>query len=72
MGNSRKLYSLRAVIYSGQAHFTSRIVKPSGEVWYHDGIETGSLTESEGPLTMMPANYLQSSISGKIFLLLWG
>ncbi len=35
------IYKLKGIIYFGGAHFTSRIINQSGEVWYHDGIATG-------------------------------
>ncbi|KAJ7106599.1 hypothetical protein C8R44DRAFT_563729, partial [Mycena epipterygia] len=40
VGDFRQRYALRGVIYGGENHFTSRIIKPNGEMWYHDGIET--------------------------------
>ncbi|KAF8209707.1 hypothetical protein K438DRAFT_1753356 [Mycena galopus ATCC 62051] len=47
-GETKVRYVLRAVIYSGNLHFTSRIIKPNGSVWYHDDIETGNQTEAQG------------------------
>ena len=32
---------LGGIIYSGGFHFTSHIMTPGKEVWYHDGIVTG-------------------------------
>ncbi|KAJ7696998.1 hypothetical protein B0H17DRAFT_871458, partial [Mycena rosella] len=48
VGETRYRYALRGVIYSGANHFTSRIIKPNGAVWYHDGIETGRNSVEEG------------------------
>ena len=31
---------IHGVIYYTGNHFVSRIISPTGEVWYHDGIET--------------------------------
>jgi hypothetical protein len=31
---------LRGIIYSDRFHFTSQIITPGKEVWYHDGIVT--------------------------------
>ncbi|KAJ7323244.1 hypothetical protein DFH08DRAFT_1029542 [Mycena albidolilacea] len=31
-------------------HFTTRMIKENGDIWYHDGIETGVSTVAEGPL----------------------
>ncbi|KAF8145875.1 hypothetical protein K438DRAFT_1871179 [Mycena galopus ATCC 62051] len=41
MEETKVRYVLRGVVYSGNLHFTSRIIKPNGSIWYHDGIETG-------------------------------
>ena len=38
-----------AIYYSGN-HFVSRIISPTGEVWYHDGIETKRQCIREGHL----------------------
>ncbi len=35
------MYKLKGIIYFGGAHFTSRVINQSGELWYHDGIATG-------------------------------
>ncbi|KAJ6550746.1 hypothetical protein B0H10DRAFT_1723445, partial [Mycena sp. CBHHK59/15] len=51
-------YALSAVIYSGNVHFTSRIIRPNGSVWYHDVIETGKQSQSEGLLFTLDANFL--------------
>ncbi|KAJ7304791.1 hypothetical protein DFH08DRAFT_721525 [Mycena albidolilacea] len=48
VGGTAVRYALRSVIYVGNQHFTSRIVKPNGDIWFHDGIETGLITISEG------------------------
>ena len=42
--------NIRGAIYYGGAHFVSRIVSPTGEVWYHDGIETKRQCFREGHL----------------------
>jgi hypothetical protein len=41
---------VRGLIYHGDFHFTSRIVGNDGNVWYHDGITTGSACENEGDI----------------------
>ncbi|KAJ6484609.1 hypothetical protein C8R45DRAFT_780251, partial [Mycena sanguinolenta] len=48
-GNSMN-YMLRGVVYLGGNHFTSRIVRATGECWYHNGQRTGSHLESDGNL----------------------
>ncbi|KAJ7120527.1 hypothetical protein C8R43DRAFT_883521 [Mycena crocata] len=54
-------YNLRAIIYHGENHFTSRIIKPSGQIWYHDGILTGGECKPDGMLSSFPAQYLKTS-----------
>jgi hypothetical protein len=42
---------LRGIIYSGGFHFTSQIITPGKEVWYHDGIVTRRNCIKKGHLT---------------------
>ncbi len=41
---------IRGAIYYTGSHFVSRIISPTGEVWYHDGIETRRQCVREGHL----------------------
>ena len=41
---------IRGAIYYGNGHFVSRIISPTGKVWYHDGIETKQQCIHEGNL----------------------
>jgi hypothetical protein len=41
---------IRGAIYYGHGHFVSRIISPTGKVWYHDGIETKQKCIHEGYL----------------------
>ncbi|KAJ7284745.1 hypothetical protein C8J57DRAFT_1052200 [Mycena rebaudengoi] len=47
---SRSMY-LRGIIYHGENHFVARIVSKEGDVWFHDGIATGSHMLYEGNIT---------------------
>ncbi|KAF9455682.1 hypothetical protein BDZ94DRAFT_1179487 [Collybia nuda] len=42
--------SLHGIIYGGSEHFTSRWISSSGDVWYHDGIQTKRKMISEGKI----------------------
>jgi hypothetical protein len=53
-------YALRGVIYSGQNHFTARIIRENGAIWYHDGIETGATTISEGSVHAQNSSFLNT------------
>jgi hypothetical protein len=44
-------YQLRGVVYHGANHFTSRIISANLQVWFHDGISTGSSMVHEGTLS---------------------
>jgi len=35
---------LRGIVYHGENHFTSRIISPEGNTWYHDGMTTRNTT----------------------------
>jgi hypothetical protein len=48
VGGTAVRYALRSVIYIGNHHFTSRIVKKNGDIWFHDGIEMGITSIPEG------------------------
>ena len=39
---------VRGLIYHGDFHFTSHIIGSDSNVWYNDGITTGSTCENEG------------------------
>ncbi|KAJ7245743.1 hypothetical protein C8J57DRAFT_1024812, partial [Mycena rebaudengoi] len=39
---------LRGVVYHGASHFTTRIVTPAADVWFHDGITTRGTSVYEG------------------------
>ena len=41
---------MRGIVYHGENHFTSRIISPEGNIWFHDGISTGSTCEHDGHL----------------------
>ena len=49
-GPSNKMikYHLRGLLYFGNFHFTSRVISPEGDVWYHDGMNMGSECRSQG------------------------
>ena len=44
---------LRGVVYYGSYHYTSRIIDVEGNVWFHDGMTTGSGLLSQGPAAKM-------------------
>jgi hypothetical protein len=57
--NDNFRYMLRGIIYYGLNHFTARIITAAGQVWFHDGITTGSSLEYDGTiLTMLPQNLM--------------
>src|SRR5271168_1373588 len=50
---------IRGVIYYTGNHFVSRLMSPTGEVWYHDGIETKRQCACEGHLIDFTENSLK-------------
>jgi hypothetical protein len=58
-------YALRGVIYLEGEHFTSRIVKANGDVWFHDGIEMANATVFEGPVHGKEPHFLNTCIRGE-------
>ena len=53
---------LRGIIYSGGFHFTSHIMTPGKEVWYHDGIVTKRNCIKKGHLTDFTEDSLKTCI----------
>jgi len=53
---------LRGIIYSGGFHFTSQIITPGKEVWYHDGIVTRRNCIKKGHLTDFTEDSLKTCI----------
>ena len=49
-GNLNTVLYLRGIVYHGENHFTSRIISPEGNIWFHDGMTTGSTCENDGHL----------------------
>jgi hypothetical protein len=67
VGPSVHRYSIRGAVYLRANHFTSRLIKPNGSIWYHDGILTGSNCEPDGNLHSLPHNFLNTcNIRGEI------
>lgn len=48
--NKTKMLPLRGIIYSGDNHFTSHIVSPNKDVWFHNGMITKRMCVKEGHL----------------------
>jgi len=42
------IYSLRAIVYLGQFHFTARLLDKQGGIWRYDGRENGGTPSREG------------------------
>lgn len=72
IGDYRQRYALRGVLYGGENHFTSRIVKPDGETWFHDGIETGKKCVYEGNLHSKDPGFLNSCDRGDVVRIVVG
>jgi hypothetical protein len=53
---------LRGIIYSGGFHFTSRIITPGKEVWYHDGMVTRRNCVKKGHLTDFTEDSLKTCV----------
>lgn len=62
---------LRGIVYHGSNHFTSRIMSPEGEMWYHDGITTGHNTIMEGWLGEASDNDLHLCRNKRITLAIY-
>ncbi|KAJ7079862.1 hypothetical protein C8R44DRAFT_636655 [Mycena epipterygia] len=50
MAGRSVVLKLRGIIYGGRGHFTCRVIRPTKDVWFHDGITTGRACVREGHL----------------------
>ncbi|KAF9521759.1 hypothetical protein CPB83DRAFT_921983, partial [Crepidotus variabilis] len=50
---------LRGIIYGGGGHFVARLITLGKDVWFHDGIATGSACQIEKPLTQFTEKELK-------------
>jgi len=62
------ILEVRGLIYHGDFHFTSRIIGNDNNVWYHDGMTTGSTCKNEGDFDSFSTKKL-SKCKGKRLLL---
>ncbi|KAI0346344.1 hypothetical protein BDW22DRAFT_1324131 [Trametopsis cervina] len=58
-------YKLQGMIYFGSFHFTARIVDEKGDVWYHDGVQTGRDCNFEGNMNDIDVNSLLQAKNGR-------
>ncbi|KAJ7927081.1 hypothetical protein B0H13DRAFT_1599006 [Mycena leptocephala] len=67
VGTLTERYALRGVIYEGEEHFTCRIIKPNGDAWYHDGIDTGRECVFEGSVhtSTREPSFLNTCVRGE-------
>jgi hypothetical protein len=59
---------LRGIVYHGENHFTSRIISPGGDIWFHDGITTEKSCESDGHLNTTSDKQLKNCKGKKLVL----
>jgi hypothetical protein len=62
VGDTVVRYALRSVIYIGNNHLTTRIIKENGDIWFHDGIETGRTMIAEGNIHSQGPWFLNTCI----------
>ena len=55
---SGKSMSLKGIVYHGRNHYTSRILTADKNVWFHDGMMTGSKSQHEGTTVKIKSNFL--------------
>jgi hypothetical protein len=70
-GNKRVVLDLRGLIYFGEFHFVSRIIGLDGNVWYHDGMTTGSTCKNEGDTGNFSSKKLRTYEGKKLILVVY-
>jgi hypothetical protein len=68
VGGEDTVLHLRGIIYHGGYHFTSRIMSTEGDIWYHDGINTGEHCREDGNLMFKSNNDLKQCLNRKLVL----
>jgi hypothetical protein len=63
--------ALRGIVYAGGFHFTSRIISPDKNVWYHDGITSQKTCAKDGHMSDYTMNSLLSCRQRKAILLVY-
>lgn len=58
-------YTLVGLVYAGNFHFTCRIVRQNGTIWYHDGMKTKNKCVLEGLFETTSARKLASAPNGR-------
>ena len=65
------LYRLCGIIYFGEFHFVCRIIDKSGEIWYHDGVQTGAKVEYFNNMLYVSTKLLQKAGNREASLLFY-
>ena len=69
--NAITVLHLRGIVYHGENHFTSRIISPNGNIWFHDGISTGSTCEIDGHLKTTTDRALYNCKGNKLVMAIY-
>jgi len=62
---------LRGIVYHGRFHFTSQFISRKGDIWYHDGRETGKTCIYNGSLTSTQESELKKCRNRDLVLALY-
>jgi hypothetical protein len=71
-GDETVVLNVRGLVYYGEFHFVARIIGSQGNIWYHDGIVTGSTCESEGHIETFSRRKLKTCKGRKVVLVVYG
>ena len=63
---------VRGLIYHGDFHFTSCVIGNDNNVWYHDGMITGSTCENEGDFDSFSTKKLLKCKGKRLLLVVYG
>ncbi|EIW53762.1 uncharacterized protein TRAVEDRAFT_77901, partial [Trametes versicolor FP-101664 SS1] len=64
-------YRLCGLIYFGKFHFTCRVVDRHGDVWFHDGMKTGTNLVPEGNVLTLDSSLLQKAGKRRVSVLVY-
>jgi len=66
-----KTLCLKGVVYYGNYHYTSRIIDSDKNIWFHDGMTTGSGSQSQGSVTKIKSKYFNKYNRKSVALLVY-
>jgi hypothetical protein len=69
--SNKSTMNLKGVVYYGQNHYTSRIIDTSGNIWFHDGMNTRNQSELQDTMKNVKSSFWNKCKNQKVALLIY-